>query len=605
MHPSRFFLTIAVAALLCGSAPVLAGTHRVPADFATIQAAIDAANAGDVILLADGVYSGAGNRDIDFGGKAVVVRSENGADNCVIDCGGSLGDPHRAFWFHSGETAAARLEGLTIRGGFMNRGGGILCENGSSPTIVACIVRDNTAWAVADNDGGAGVFLSGSHPTIVDCLFLQNHAELTVNLTNGGAMCIAFGSNPVIRECEFWRNSATGVAVDFGGGAIQIGRTSAPLISDCVFAENVANEGGALRIVTIQEITISRCIFQENTALLFAGAAVTGNPGRRHFRDCLFYRNRTTDPNLEGGAGLVLMDGEDSAVNCRFIENSSARIGGGLWLNRGVRATVDRCEFLGNCSGDRAAGMAVSQGSEALITSCIFVGNSSGLFSSAGASALDCFAGINAIPAFATLRNCTFSHNTAPAGHAAIASWAGSGITASNCIFRLNSPAAFGGNSGVSATYSCFGSPFPGDGNVTANPLFTRDPNPGAGGWCVGRDDNDYGDLRLSALSPCIDAGDPAFVPTPCEHDLDGACRVWDGNADGGVRVDMGGYEFGAPRGDIDGNCQIDLGDLAALLTHFGTLSGAQLADGDVDRDGDVDLTDLSLLLAHFGSTCP
>ncbi len=605
MHPFRFRIALAAAALLCGSQPILAGTHRVPADFATIQAAIDAANTGDVILLADGVYSGAGNRDIDFGGKAVVVRSENGAADCIIDCGGGPADPHRAFWFHSGETAAARLEGLTIRGGFMARGGGILCENGSSPTIVACIVRDNTAWAVVDNDGGAGIYLSGSHPTIVDCVFFQNHAELTVDLTNGGAMCIAFGSNPVIRNCEFRQNSATGAAVDFGGGAIQIGRTSAPVISDCLFAENVANEGGALRIVTIQEITIRRCVFRENTALLLAGAAITGNPGRRHFRDCLFYRNRTTDPNLDGGAGLMLMDGEDSAVNCRFIENSSARIGGGLWLNRGVRATVESCEFLGNCSGDRAAGVAVSQGSEALITNCIFVGNSSGLSSSAGAAALDCFAGVNAIPAFATLRNCTFSHNAAPAGHAAVAVWAGSGITASNCIFRLNSPNAIGGNSSFSVAYSCFGGIFPGAGNIAADPLFTRDPNPGAGGWCTGRDDNDYGDLRLMAESACIETGDPAFVPTPCEHDLDGACRVWDGDSGSGARVDMGAYEFGAPRGDIDGNCQIDLGDLAALLTRFGTLSGAYPGDGDLDRDGDVDLTDLSQMLAHFGSTCP
>jgi hypothetical protein len=35
-----------------------------------------------------------------------------------------------------------------------------------------------------------------------------------------------------------------------------------------------------------------------------------------------------------------------------------------------------------------------------------------------------------------------------------------------------------------------------------------------------------------------------------------------------------------------------------------GTLSGATPADGDLDGDADVDLTDLALLLAAFGTTC-
>src|SRR5690606_42148061 len=34
---------------------------------ATIQAAIDAAVAGDIVLVADGTYTGPGNRDMDFG----------------------------------------------------------------------------------------------------------------------------------------------------------------------------------------------------------------------------------------------------------------------------------------------------------------------------------------------------------------------------------------------------------------------------------------------------------------------------------------------------------------------------------------------------------
>ncbi|MBI5862946.1 MAG: hypothetical protein HZB38_00250 [Planctomycetes bacterium] len=54
--------------------------------------------------------------------------------------------------------------------------------------------------------------------------------------------------------------------------------------------------------------------------------------------------------------------------------------------------------------------------------------------------------------------------------------------------------------------------------------------------------------------------------------------------------------------GDLDGNGCVDITDLAVLLGHFGTASGAQLGDGDIDGDGDVDLTDLAALLSHFGA---
>lgn len=56
--------------------------------------------------------------------------------------------------------------------------------------------------------------------------------------------------------------------------------------------------------------------------------------------------------------------------------------------------------------------------------------------------------------------------------------------------------------------------------------------------------------------------------------------------------------------GDLNGDNVVDLTDLATLLAHFGTPSGATVADGDADADGDVDLTDLSALLARFGAGC-
>jgi len=50
-------------------------------DFATIQAAIDAAEDGDEIVLEQGIYTGAGNRDLNYKGKAITIRSRYPDDN--------------------------------------------------------------------------------------------------------------------------------------------------------------------------------------------------------------------------------------------------------------------------------------------------------------------------------------------------------------------------------------------------------------------------------------------------------------------------------------------------------------------------------------------
>lgn len=55
---------------------------------------------------------------------------------------------------------------------------------------------------------------------------------------------------------------------------------------------------------------------------------------------------------------------------------------------------------------------------------------------------------------------------------------------------------------------------------------------------------------------------------------------------------------------DLDGDGDVDLSDLAALLANYGTTSGANPEDGDLDGDGDVDLADLAALLAVYGTTC-
>ena len=98
-------------------------------------------------------------------------------------------------------------------------------------------------------------------------------------------------------------------------------------------------------------------------------------------------------------------------------------------------------------------------------------------------------------------------------------------------------------------------------------------------------------------------AGDPRFVDDPDTPDTGVAADL----PDYPEIVDMGAYEFQSEMcfGDLDGDGDIDLSDLAQLLANYGITSGAEYEDGDLDGDGDVDLGDLAALLAVYGTTSP
>src|SRR5438552_12847716 len=101
---------VVITSLIVGllvPADATAGTLRVPTQYPTISAAIAAAHNGDRIIVADGVYSGPGNRNLDVAGKHIRLESASGSANCVIDCQGQ----DRAFYFHNRESAAVMLEG--------------------------------------------------------------------------------------------------------------------------------------------------------------------------------------------------------------------------------------------------------------------------------------------------------------------------------------------------------------------------------------------------------------------------------------------------------------------------------------------------------------
>jgi len=99
-----------------------------PADFNNIQAAIEYSNDWDTIYVFPGIYTGPGNRDIDFLGKAITVRSVAPDDPyivaaTIVDCDANESDRHRGFVFQNAEDSNSVLAGFTIINGYASFGG--------------------------------------------------------------------------------------------------------------------------------------------------------------------------------------------------------------------------------------------------------------------------------------------------------------------------------------------------------------------------------------------------------------------------------------------------------------------------------------------------
>ena len=215
-----------LAVLLIVAAFASATTRLVPEQYGTIQAAIDNSDDGDTVLVAPGTYTGDGNRDIDFKGKSITVKSEYGPESCIIQCGGryQAGDRsnpiepeyHRGFNFHSHEDANSVVQGFTVTQGYMGtlHGGAFHCIE-SSPIIRDCIIVGNSART------GGGIYAYRSDILVENCVIKENIAsfspknwfDYSPGSTEGGGICIPRG-NAKLRNCLVVGNAAT----RFGGG---------------------------------------------------------------------------------------------------------------------------------------------------------------------------------------------------------------------------------------------------------------------------------------------------------------------------------------------------------------------------------------------------
>ena len=187
-------LTTALLAVMLMALVAYGITINVPGNYPTIQAGINASNDGDTVLVASGTYTGTDNKNLDFGGRAIVVMSQYGPDNCIIDCQNS----GRGAYFHSGESSTSVLQGFTIKNGSSDNGGGINITD-SSPTIKRCIIHNNRI----PSSYGGGVYISNGSPDIIHCTIAYNLAW------KGGAI-YAENTSMTVNSCIVVNNSVNG-----------------------------------------------------------------------------------------------------------------------------------------------------------------------------------------------------------------------------------------------------------------------------------------------------------------------------------------------------------------------------------------------------------
>ena len=159
-------------------------TIRVPTDYPTIQAAINAASVLTIntILVSPGVYA----ESVNFNGKAALLISANGPAVTLINPpAGSA-----AVTFNSGEISNSTISGFTITNG----GVSVLF---SSPTIISNTITGcsgNGVYLLGGNtaviegniieDNGGGIGLDGAGAAIVNNL-IQNNQGNGISMENG------------------------------------------------------------------------------------------------------------------------------------------------------------------------------------------------------------------------------------------------------------------------------------------------------------------------------------------------------------------------------------------------------------------------------------
>ncbi len=235
-------------------------TIHVPADQATIQAAINAASNGGTVLVAPGTYF----ENINFKGKAITVTSSGGPSVTIID-GSANGS---VVTFNSGETTSSVLSGFTIRNGQSNfstpgfgSGGGIFIHS-SSPTIGGNVITGNHAV------DGIGIFIDGGTPVIQGNTITGN-TQCCGSGSGGGGIEITAGtaipSVPQIVGNLITNNSL--LSGGDGGGIYLNGGNGAIIRSNFIQGNVVFNGGGGVSLINGGSVSLIQNVIVNNSTI--------------------------------------------------------------------------------------------------------------------------------------------------------------------------------------------------------------------------------------------------------------------------------------------------------------------------------------------------
>ncbi|MHC4867937.1 MAG: hypothetical protein ACYTEX_28025, partial [Planctomycetota bacterium] len=330
------FASSFAAAFLFAASAVFAADLSVPGQYPTIQAAIDAADDNDTIIVAQGTYY----ENIDFGGKSITVTSTDPNDpnvvaGTIIDASGS----GTAVTFPHDANAVCALAGLTVTdGNSSGNGGGILCVNGHI-TINNCIITDNSA---AGN--GGGLFNSAGNLMLTGCTFSEN------------------------------------VAVHSNGGGIY-SMDGELTLTDCTFSGNSGGfEGGGVA-TDYKRVTLTNCKFIGNSAIW--GGGMNNSHWGATATNCIFTGN-----SAEHGGGIRtnnLFLGDLTLTNCTFSGNSADAYGGGVSNHWGGNLTLTNCILWGN-SANEGPQIAVEENGTVSVSYCCLQGGQWDVYTGQGAT---------------------------------------------------------------------------------------------------------------------------------------------------------------------------------------------------------------------------
>jgi hypothetical protein len=294
----------------------LGNTLHVPKEYPSIQDALNAANEGDTVLVADGTYKGMGNKNLTFKGKSITLKSENGPENCIIDCEGE----GRGLSFGSDDGPNTEVSGFTITNGYASNGGGIHICNSSS-TVSNCLITNNTATGF----NGGGIYADGSECDcrITNCTIANNKAYNY----GGGLFSEATGGMVTVTHCTITNN----VAHIFGGGIYCDYKSDANFV-DCTISDNIAVYGGGGIYYYYAYVHFNRCLIQRNKAVN-AGSWGGGIhfESYRDYGDTNTFTNCIVTGNAAGyGGGFYLLFASPIITNCTVIGNLAYSDGGGV-----------------------------------------------------------------------------------------------------------------------------------------------------------------------------------------------------------------------------------------------------------------------------------